>query len=67
MIFSTGQVVQVQDCESQVMGLIPTQWTGMLYWYVVSWLKLPPAHKVWWTPLADGKTVPHITFSVVCA
>jgi len=32
---STGWVVRVWDCESRVMGFIPTQWTGMLYWYVV--------------------------------
>jgi len=36
----TGQVVWVQDFESWVMGLIPTQWTGMLYQYIVSWLKI---------------------------
>ncbi len=37
---STGWVVWVQNCESRVMGLIPTQWTGMLYRYVVRWLKI---------------------------
>jgi hypothetical protein len=62
----TGPVVQAQDCESWVMGLIPTQWTGMLYQYVVSWLKLLPVHKVWQTLLADGKMVLHIPISGVC-
>jgi hypothetical protein len=34
-----GWVVWVQDCESWVAGSIPFQWTGMLYRYVVRWLK----------------------------
>jgi hypothetical protein len=29
---STGWVVWVWGCESQVMGLSRTQWTGTLYW-----------------------------------
>jgi hypothetical protein len=37
----------------------------MLYRYMISWLKLLPVHKVWWTPLADGKMVPHIPISGV--
>jgi hypothetical protein len=66
MFKATGWVVGVQACESQVMGSIPTQWTSMLYWYVVSWLKLLPVHKFWWTPLADGKMVLQIPISGVC-
>jgi len=47
------------------MGLIPTNWTGMLYRYMVSWLKLLPVHNVWWTLLADGKMVLLIPISGV--
>lgn len=42
---TNDQVVWVQDYESWVVGLIPTQWT-VLYWYVVSCQKLLPVHKV---------------------
>ena len=59
------------------MGSIPTQWTGTLYQYMVSWLKLLycyvysglkklPVRKVWWTPLTDGEMVLHILISGVC-
>jgi len=58
---STGWVVWVWDGESQIMGLLPTQWTGSLYQHKASWLKLLPIHKVWWTLLADGKTIPCIS------
>jgi hypothetical protein len=47
------------------MALTPSQSTVTLYWYMVSWLKYLPAHKVWWKQLADGKTVSHMPISGV--